>query len=630
MWKRRIRRFFLVLLDAVIIFFSLGMAYQLRFDFHLFLNENIPYQIQFKHIVILLVIIRILLFKFFRLYKGITRYVGISDLLSIFYSTSIGTLFLCIFNLSSEHISSLNGLPLKSSGESILRIPWSVVVSEFMLTFLLIAGTRFAVRLLVRARQHLPAKDIRRVLIVGAGDLGETVAREMLKYPEQGYKPVAFFDDDPNKKGARIHNLEVLFGINLLSEIIENYKIDEIVIAIPHATARKISEIIEKCRIAKISFKIMPSVADIVEGKVSISNIRAVEIEDLLGRDEIKIFLNDEQNYIRNKKVLITGAGGSIGSELCIQALNYHPSSLILFGKGENSIYEISNALKMRFPDYKDKIYEVIGDVRDYEKIKRVFEKYHPNIVFHAAAHKHVPLMELNPEESVLVNIFGTYNLAVLSDEYKTSKFILISTDKAVRPTSVMGASKRVGEMILSSIAQISSTDFLSVRFGNVLGSRGSVIPLFKKQIENGGPITVTHKDVMRYFMTIPEAVSLVIQAGAIGKKGDLFVLDMGKPVKIYDLALNLITLSGLEPFVDIDIVETGLRPGEKLFEELLTEGENFKSTCFGKIFITQNEIKSWTEIKDIVEKFRSSAKSFNNDSIIRTFKEVIPDFNHT
>lgn len=629
MWQRRIRRTLLLLLDAVIIFFSLGMAYQIRFDFHLFLNENIAYLNQFKHIVIALVVVRLLLFKFFQLYKGITRYVGITDLLSIFYSTLIGTLLLCIFNILSEHIAQLNGLPLSAHGNSLLRIPWSVIVSEFMLTFLFIAGIRFAVRLLVRARQHLPVKNLQRVLIIGAGDLGETVAREMLKYPEQGYTPVAFIDEDPNKKGSRIHNIEVLYGIKNLINIIEMYKVDDIIIAIPNATPKKISEIIEECRKAKISFKILPSMAEIVGGKVSINKIRPVEIEDLLGRDEIKIFLKEEQNYIAKKRVLVTGGGGSIGSELCNQILSYRPSELILLGKGENSIFETANNLRMKYPEYADKIHEVIGDVRDYEKLKNIFQRYKPEIVFHAAAHKHVPLMELHPDEAVLVNIVGTYNLAVLSDEYKISKFVFISTDKAVRPTSVMGASKRMGEMIISSLAQNSKTDFLSVRFGNVLGSRGSVIPLFKKQISSGGPITITHQDVKRYFMTISEAVSLVIQAGAIGKKGDLFVLDMGKPVKIYDLALNLITLSGLEPFVDIDVVITGLRPGEKLFEEILTEGENFKSTCFGKIFITQNEIKNWEKINEIVEHLRKSAREFNNNEIILNFKKVIPDFHH-
>lgn len=619
----------LVLLDAVIVFFSFGMAYQLRFDFRLFIHENIPYQIQFKHIVFALIIIRILLFKFFRLYKGITRYVGITDLLSIFYSTIIGTLILCIFNMASEHINTLNGLPLSSNKRHLLRIPWSVIVSEFMVTFLLIAGTRFAVRLLVRARQHLPVKNNRRVLIMGAGDLGEMVAREMLKYPEHGFMPVAFIDEDLSKKGSRIHNLQVLGDTKNLAANIENYKIDDIVIAIPNASPKKLSDLVEECRKAKISFRIVPSVADIVGGKVSMSKIRSVEIEDLLGRDEIKLTLRDEQNYVRHKRVLITGAGGSIGSELCNQIITLNPASMVLLGKGENSIYEIATSLKMRYPDFAPRIYEVIGDVRDLDKLHSAFKKFQPEIVFHAAAHKHVPLMELHPDEAMLVNVFGTYNLATLSDQFKAAKFVLISTDKAVRPTSVMGASKRVAEMIISSLAQISQTEFLSVRFGNVLGSRGSVIPLFKKQIEQGGPITVTHKDVKRYFMTIPEAVSLVIQAGAIGKRGELFVLDMGKPVRIYDLALNLITLSGLEPFVDIDVVVTGLRPGEKLFEEILTDGENVKSTCFGKIFITHNEIKSWDEIKGMVERLREASKRFDNVEIVAGLKKAIPDFNH-
>jgi len=629
MWERRIRRFLLLLLDSIIIFFSFGIAYQIRFDFHLFLPENLIYQQQFRNLVLFVVIIRILLFKFFRLYRGVTRYVGITDLLSILYSVTVGSLIFCVFNIVSEHISYLNGLPLSDNGTHIARIPWSVIVAEFMLTFLMICGMRFAVRLLIRARQHLPDKKARRVLIIGAGDLGEAIARDMLKNPEQGFRPIAFIDEDPLKKGDRIHNLEVLGGIKDLNKIIESEKIDDIVIAIPYSAPKKISEIVEECRKAKISFKIVPSMAEIVGGSVSISKIRLVEIEDLLGRDEITLKLKDEQNYIRHKKVLVTGAGGSIGTELCNQILSLHPESLILFGKGENSIYETANDLKLKYPGYAEKISQVIGDVRDERKLEMTFKRFNPEIIFHTAAHKHVPLMESDPDEAILVNVVGTYNIAIISDKYKASKFILISTDKAVRPTSIMGASKRVAEMIVSSIAQNSRTDFLSVRFGNVLGSRGSVIPLFKKQIERGGPITVTHKDVMRYFMTIPEAVSLVIQTGAIGKKGELFILDMGKPVRIYDLALNLITLSGLEPFVDIDVVFTGLRPGEKLFEEILTEGENIKTTNFGKIFITENEIKSWEEIEKIMENLKIASQNFDKKLIIECLKKVIPDFNH-
>ncbi len=620
MLSRKVHRIVLLAIDALLVAVAFGVAYQLRFDFHV-LPEYKP---QFLNLVGFVVALRLVLFGLFHLYKGILRYASIYELRAIIFSVTVGTVIVVLFNLLVEHLARLGPLPLNPSGTHVLRIPWSVVIMEWGLAIILIGGERLSRRMLLTAGQRLPS-DALRVLVIGAGDEGEAVVRDMLHNPQRGYRPVVLIDDDRRKIGRRIHNLQVVGDISCLRDAIDRYRIDTVLIALPDASPKKIQEIVVECKKTPVSFKIVPSMHDLIEGRVSVNEIRPVEIEDLLGREPVRLELPPDRNYLRGKRVMVTGAGGSIGSELCRQVVLYHPQKLLLFGKGENSIYEIATELGYHFQD--DTIAVEIGDVRDPEKLEHVFASFRPTIVFHAAAHKHVPLMELNPDESVRNNIIGTYHLARIADKYQVRKFIFTSTDKAVRPTSIMGATKRVGEMVIYGLGKHSGTHFMAVRFGNVLGSRGSVIPLFKRQIQRGGPITVTHPEASRYFMTIPEAVSLVIHTGAIGKKGQLFLLDMGTPVRIADLAATLVTLSGYEPGVDVDIVFTGLRPGEKLSEELLTKGEGVRSTEMGKIFVVDSEAVDWETLQRQIALLDGYAATNDRAKIVELLKQLVPDF---
>ncbi len=618
-WK--INRLVLICLDALFITLSLGLAYELRFDF-----KVLPvYRTQFIHLIPFVILLRITLFWIFNLYRGILRYASMSELIAIGFSITLGTTIIALFNILTRYIPYLDGFPLNDQGTYLLRIPWSVVIIDAALSILLIGGARFSRRIILTAGQR-PWQGARRVLVVGAGDLGESVAREMLKSPERGLRPVAFIDDDPTKTGRRIHNIEVAGQVKDIHRIVDQFNIDDVIIAFPNPTPKKVQEIVEECKKTTVHFKIVPSMHDVVEGRVAISQLRPVDVEDLLGREAIRLELPPEKNYIQGQSVLITGAGGSIGSEICRQIMNYNPSRLILFGKGENSIYEIAAELGFRYkPNH---IHPVIGDIRDAGKMERVFSTYKPDIIFHAAAHKHVPFMEMDPEEAIKNNVLGTYEVARCAHEYHTNLFVLISTDKAVRPTSIMGASKRLAEMIVFSLGQKSATTFIAVRFGNVLGSRGSVVPLFKRQIERGGPITVTHPDVERYFMTVPEAVSLVIQSGAFKDTAQLFVLDMGNPVKIVELAHQLITLYGYKPEEDIEIQFIGMRPGEKITEELLTQQEGLVKTDVGKIFAANPEILPWDTVKSYMDKLLEAARRGDHKAIREMLKEIVPDYN--
>lgn len=398
-------------------------------------------------------------------------------------------------------------------------------------------------------------------MIIGAGDAAALVIREFRNHVQLRSEPVAIIDDNKNKHGKIINGVKVVGGREDILEAAEKYNVDEIVIAIPSASRKDISDIIEICKQTRCKLKILPGYYELIDGKVSIKKIRDVDISDVLGREEIKTDLGQISSYIANKSVMVTGGGGSIGSELCRQIAAYGPKELIIFDIYENSAYDIQNELKRTYSNLNLKV--LIGSIRDKDRLEEILKEEKPDVIFHAAAHKHVPLMEDSPKEAIKNNIFGTLNLAQLSDKYGVEKFVMISTDKAVNPTNIMGATKRVCEMIIQSLNANSSTEYVAVRFGNVLGSNGSVIPLFKKQIEEGGPVTVTHEDIIRYFMTIPEAVQLVIQAGAMANGGEIFILDMGEPVKIMDLAKDLIRLSGFEPDVDIPIKVTGLRPGK-------------------------------------------------------------------
>ena len=479
------------------------------------------------------------------------------------------------------HVVAACGLASLVQIAGMMLLQLSVPRSFFLVSFAALCaeelGIRLSYRVVISLFGNHSKKAAKRIMIVGAGTSGSVILKEMTTSSLVNGCVVCFVDDDKNKAGKFLNGVPVAGNRNDIPRLAVEYKIDEIYIAIPSASAKERKAIIEICRDTGCQVKILPGIYQLINGEVSIAKLRNVEIEDLLGRDPIRVNLDEIMGYVSGKVVLVTGGGGSIGSELCRQVASHNPKQLIIFDIYENNAYDIQLELKEKYPDLD--LVVLIGSVRNTHRIETVFEKYRPDIVYHAAAHKHVPLMEDSPNEAIKNNVFGTYKTAKAADKYGTKRFVLISTDKAVNPTNIMGASKRMCEMVVQMMNARSKTDFVAVRFGNVLGSNGSVIPLFKKHIEQGGPVTVTHPDIIRYFMTIPEAVSLVLQAGAYARGGEIFVLDMGEPMKILDLAKNLIRLSGYTPDVDIPIVFTGLRPGEKLYEELLMNEEGMQDT---------------------------------------------------
>lgn len=471
----------------------------------------------------------------------------------------------------------------------------------WMLHLLLIGGSRFSWRL-VRDYYIKPKKNVKRALVVGAGEAGTMLARQLFKNPETGIEPVAYVDDDDKKYKLQIHGIPVAGKVKDIPEVVEKYNVEQIIIAIPSLKRSQIQKIYQECVKTKAKTVIMPLIEDVLLGKVSVSQFRDVEIEDLLGRDPVELDTVSIRKKLTGKTVLVTGAGGSIGSEICRQVCNFNPRKILLLGHGENSIYQIDMELRNKYKDNFE-IVPIIADIQDRERIFEVMEEQRPDVVYHAAAHKHVPLMEYNPKEAVKNNVIGTKNVAEAADTFGAEVFVLVSTDKAVNPTNVMGSTKRIAEMMIQQMAKHSQTKFVAVRFGNVLGSRGSVIPLFKKQIREGGPVTVTHPDMTRYFMTIPEASRLVMQAGALAKGGEIFVLDMGEPVKILDLAKNLIKLSGYE-VEEIGIKFTGLRPGEKMYEELLNEDEVHSTEIFPKILIGKTTLQPMEDIQYLIDNY--------------------------
>ena len=489
-----------------------------------------------------------------------------------------------------------------------------------------------ALRMIVRAIHTMYSarmtadKNSKRLMIVGAGTSAALILRDIASNIHLNYTVVCFADDDENKKNAIINGVRVMGTRYDIVRLAKELEIDEIMIAMPSATLEDRKQIIEICNETDCTVKIMPSMDQMLhDGTDVISQIRKVNIEDLLAREPIKLDNAEIGGYIRNKRVLVTGGGGSIGSELCRQIMNFKPKILIVLDIYENNAYDLQMELNRKYPLNKPEV--VIASVRDMDRLEDIFEKYDPHIVFHTAAHKHVPLMEDSPGEAIKNNVFGTYNLVRCADKYDTKKFIMISTDKAVNPTNVMGATKRICEMVVQTAQHNSKTEFVCVRFGNVLGSNGSVIPLFKKQIENGGPVTVTDKRITRFFMTIPEASQLVLQAASYAKGGEIFVLDMGKPVRIYDLAKNLIRLSGLRVGEDIDIVEVGLRPGEKLYEELLMDEEGLTNTSHNKIFIGKPINIEKSQLDAMLDKLRKAAESDNNELIKDAVAEAVPTY---
>lgn len=469
------------------------------------------------------------------------------------------------------------------------------------------------------------AKDQERVMIIGAGSAGTMIINEMLARRNLKLNPILLIDDRDFKQGKRISGVKVEGKRKDIMRLAEEKDIDTIIIAIPSIDNENKKQILDICRKTNCKIKIIPGIYEIISGEATVSKIKDVELEDLLGRDPVVLDSKGISNYLNDKVVLVTGAGGSIGSELCRQIIPFGPKKLILFDIYENSVYDIQNELKSNYPQIDMSV--LIGSIRDKARLEEIFNKYKIDVVFHAAAHKHVPLMEDSPKEAIKNNVFGTLNLVKTAHEYEIDRLVLISTDKAVNPTNIMGATKRLCEMIVQSYNTISKTEFVAVRFGNVLGSNGSVIPLFKKQIQNGGPVTVTHKNITRYFMLIPEAAQLVLQAGCFANGGEVFVLDMGKPVKIYDLAVDLIKLSGLEPNRDIKIKITGLRPGEKLYEELLMSEEGLKSTGHNKIYIGKPTFESINSLNKKLDELRELLNEDDDKLIKEKMKQIVPTY---
>ena len=525
-----------------------------------------------------------LLAFYYRLYHKVWEYASIGELIAIAKTVTFSIIVTVV----------VQWLAYQDVYVRALMITW--MIHMFML-----GGSRFVWRV-YRDQYMREKKNKKRTLIVGAGAAGTMVVRQLLVSRESDLHPVAFVDDDFTKQKLHILGIPVAGTTKDIAHIVQEKRIEHIIIAIPSLKKQELNRIFAECAKTNAKTQTVPKLEDIMSGKVSVNQFRDVQVEDLLGRDPIQLDTNSISHYIEGKVILVTGAGGSIGSEICRQVCRFHPKKIILLGHGENSIYQIDMELRNKYRDDID-IIPVIGDIQDRERMFEVMEQHRPDVVYHAAAHKHVPLMEYNPKEAVKNNIFGTKNVAEAAATFGVGTFVLVSTDKAVNPTNVMGATKRFAEMIIQQLDEESDTKFVAVRFGNVLGSRGSVIPLFKKQIQAGGPVTVTHPDMTRYFMTIPEASQLVIQAGALAKGGEIFVLDMGEPVKIVDLAKNLIKLSGYM-IDEIGIEFTGIRPGEKMFEELLNENEVHPEQVFPKIFVGKATVVERSVLQQFIEKF--------------------------
>ncbi|WP_457641494.1 polysaccharide biosynthesis protein [Persephonella sp.] len=600
------RTIFFLISDFLIFTFSFYFSFLLRFDF------NIPqrYENIIPYWIPVFVLSKIFIFWILKIYQINWRFVSINE----FFKIVIGTFS---FSLIIFFIDMF--LQVKYTDFS---IPRSVILIDFFVSLFLISLIRISKRVYLEILQK--GSRGKRTLIIGAGNTGERIVRELKRNSD--FYPVCFVDDDPMKIGTTIHNIPVIGSLADTPEILKENRIKTVIIAIPSLSHKKIREIFDLVSKEGIKdIKIVPSLSKLPKESISVKDLKEISIEDLLSREPVEIEKDKIKKFLKNKKILVSGAGGSIGSEIVRQLLEFHPKSIIALEIDETELYNLYLEVKNKAEKKGVEFIPIVADIRDKEKLEIIFRKYKPNIVFHAAAYKHVPLMEFYPEEAVRTNILGTYNIAWASVNNKVEKFVNISTDKAVNPTSIMGASKRMAEIICNALNKLDKTKFISVRFGNVLGSRGSVIPIFLEQIKKGGPVTVTHPEVKRYFMTIPEAVLLVFQATFMGEGGEVFVLDMGEPVKIVKLAEELIRLQGLEPYKDIDIVFTGLRPGEKLFEELLTAEEGTEKTYHEKVFIAKIS-KNLTpdEIEEIISKLIKISKDSPKD-IKEFLKKYVP-----
>jgi len=597
-----------LLADIILVSLSVLLAFLIRFE------GQIPnrYFINIQGIILLALLITLPIFYFLKLYAFSWVYVSLAELISLTKATILSFLLLTAFYFIFRDHPIFSGFPR------------STLFITYFFIFVLCGGIRFSKRVYLQIFSKGKTEFKEKTLIVGAGDAGEEILRNILATKKSPYFPIGFVDDEPQKQGVVIHGIKVLGKIDEIPEIVKSENIEAMIIALPSAGAKVIKKTVEMGRKANLRrIKIVPSLSEIMDGRVSVGNLREIEVEDLLEREPIQFDEKSIENFIYQKSVLITGAAGSIGSELSRQVAKFFPALLLLLDQDETGIFNISEELKNKFQ--KLDIHFFVGDILDKNKIEKIFEKFKPKIVFHAAAYKHVPLMELEPEEAVKTNIFGTKIVAEASLRHKAEKFIFISTDKSVNPTSVMGATKRAGEMICQALNN--GTKFISVRFGNVLDSRGSVIPIFREKIKKREPIEITHPEMKRYFMTCPEACLLVMQASQMGKGGEVFVLDMGKPVRILDLAKEMIRLSGFEPDKDIPIVITEPRPGEKIFEEILTAEEGTETTQHKKIFIAKLSKVDKEKLNLNLKKLQEVIEKGEKESIKNILKEIVPTY---
>lgn len=606
------RRASLIIYDVAAVLLTSFLAIAMRYEFAL---DSIPEYFlgTITRFLPFNVILTILIFYLFKLYNSLWAFASETELQNLIAACIIST--------------AVDGVGLYIVRIEAKPVPTSYYFMYGFILITLIFASRFSYRFL-RSQKHKFQNrgNTTNVMVIGAGDAGNSIVKEIATSNYSTMTVSCIIDDDKSKWGNYVQGVKVEGGRDKIKECVDTHSIDEIFIAIPSASRKTIKEILEICKDTECKLRSLPGIYQLVNGEVSVSKLRDVEVEDLLGREPIQVDTDSILGYVQNKVVLVTGGGGSIGSELCRQVAGHDPKQLIILDIYENSAYEIQQELKYKYPDLD--LVVLIASVRNTNRMNMIFETYRPDIVYHAAAHKHVPLMEDSPNEAIKNNVFGTWKTAQAAAYYGTKKFVMISTDKAVNPTNIMGASKRICEMIIQTFNRHYDTEFVAVRFGNVLGSNGSVIPLFKKQIAMGGPVTVTHPDIIRYFMTIPEAVSLVLQAGAYAKGGEIFVLDMGEPVKILDLAKNLIRLSGYKPDEDIEIQFTGLRPGEKLYEELLMDEEGLQDTANKMIHIGKpieiDEMKFFEQLKELKEESKGEHKD-----VRPLIKEIVPTYRY-
>ena len=607
---------FILLVDIVVTVVAIVAAFALRLEG----DQTTIYIGSLYWMVLISVLIKPVVYYLFGLYRRLWAYASVKELTLIFSAVTVASAVFSAITLIL-YIS-------RAGSTRILNFPRAVLPIDWLLSLVGIGGLRFSIRLLaeVRAASKKPMpRKARNVLIIGAGDAGALVVRELQKNKQLGLRPVGYLDDDPTKQKRQIHGISVIGKLADLGRVLDHRRVEEVIIAIPSAGGTVIRLVTDICRLKGIPFRTMPGLFELINGKVSVNRLRDVDIDDLLRREPARIQDELIGAALAGKRVLVTGAGGSIGREICRQVARWSPEVLIMLGHGENSIFEAMLELRDDFPVLPVKL--VIADIRDKNRIQSVFTDFRPQVVFHAAAHKHVPLMEINVEEAVTNNLIGTKYVVEAASAVDTERLVLISTDKAVRPSSVMGATKRIAEMVVVDAAHRTGHAYSVVRFGNVLGSRGSVVPLFKRQIAHGGPVTVTHPEMKRYFMTIPESVHLVLQAAAMGQGGEVFMLNMGQPVRILDLAEDLIRLSGLEPGRDVEIVFTGIRPGEKLTEDLWGDGMDYKKTAHPEIFrVETEEAVLPADLDKLVEELARLADESEPSAILHLLDETIPD----